>query len=225
MNITVPKILGSLINVIFPADCPVCGQNAFSPVYGICDVCLEKLTSEKTPSVISTSNIAGISSCRAYSGAARKSIHALKYKGNTRILNIFKQIINGISPQDLPPVHRIDVIVPIPMHRTRLRKRGFNQSGMIASMLSEMFSKKAVENALSKTKSTPAQTSLNREERIINLKDSFAVRKSSSVKNRTVLLADDIMTTGATLEACAAELKKHGAPAVYAFTLARTMRD
>jgi ComF family protein len=117
----------------------------------------------------------------------------------------------------------IDLIIPIPLHRNKLRLRGYNQSELLAKTLSGITSKPVSTSNLIKTKNTPTQTSLLKNDRLKNLKDSFSVFYPSLIKSNSILLVDDVMTTGTTLNSCAAELLKSGAKEVFAFTLARTL--
>ena len=111
------------------------------------------------------------------------------------------------------------VIVPIPLHKNRLRERGFNQSEAIAKSLSEKL-KIPVLAALKKIKITPDQTELSGAERRQNLKGVFSVINPERIKSKNIILVDDVKTTGSTLEEAARTLKKTGAKRIFALTIA-----
>jgi competence protein ComFC len=116
-----------------------------------------------------------------------------------------------------------DLVVPVPLHPARRHKRGFNQSELISYILSGLLSSPVSTHALIKTKNTEPQMGLSSEKRVVNLKNSFTAVDRMLLTGKSVILVDDIMTTGATLDTCAKELLRSGAKEVYAFTLARTL--
>ncbi len=116
---------------------------------------------------------------------------------------------------------RCDVIVPVPLHRWRLFMRTYNQSALLANALSKLTGKPACADALVRTKATRNQGGLDRKARRRNVASAFLVRRSSAVKDRHVLLIDDVLTTGATANACAQALLSAGAAGVDVLVLAR----
>jgi ComF family protein len=113
----------------------------------------------------------------------------------------------------------IDVIVPVPLHKIRLDERGYNQSELLARELSyrlNIFMSKA----LRRVRNTTTQTALHKEERIENVKGAFKVTYKDTIVGKNVLLVDDVLTTGATLDECAKVLKENGAKDVYVATIA-----
>lgn len=117
-------------------------------------------------------------------------------------------------PKDAP-------IIPLPLHPSRERTRGFNQSLLIANALGEKLGLSVRDDVLKKIKKTKAQMELPREERLKNVADAFAVSDTAAVRNRTCILVDDVKTTGATLEFAARALKAAGAKRVWTLTVAR----
>lgn len=114
----------------------------------------------------------------------------------------------------------IDVLVPVPLHKSRLKWRGFNQAEEMGKMLSKKISL-PVWNGLHRIRKTQIQTYLQREERLQNLEGAFAVHPRFDFKGKKVLLLDDVFTTGATADACARALREAGAKDVAVLTVAR----
>ena len=126
------------------------------------------------------------------------------------------------APLASPFIHEADLVLPIPLSRERLAERGFNQALLLARRLGA--TEKICTDLLLRVLHTPAQSQLTRAQRLRNLRASFAVDplKAAEIKGRRVLLVDDVMTTGATLQTAALRLKQAGAAEVRALVLART---
>jgi ComF family protein len=112
----------------------------------------------------------------------------------------------------------VEIVVPVPLHWRRRRRRGFNQAEALARNLGL-----PCRNALRRRRSTPSQTDLPAAERQRNVRDAFALRRGAEVNGRIVLIVDDVATTGATIEACARVLRAAGAQEVRALTAARVV--
>jgi ComF family protein len=115
-----------------------------------------------------------------------------------------------------------DLLIPVPLHRSRLRIRGFNQAQLLCTMVSERLSIPILPDGLIRTRPTQPQIELSASERRNNVKGAFTVKHPKKVYSKSILLLDDVMTTGSTVDECAAELKKCGATAVTVVTVART---
>ena len=116
-----------------------------------------------------------------------------------------------------------DLIVPVPLHPKRLRWRGFNQSVLLARQISRVYGLPMDPFVLQRRKETPPQTRLTEDERRRNMRRAFALHLDKSVKDQTILLVDDVYTTGATVNECSRTLKRGGAKEVYVLTLARAV--
>jgi ComF family protein len=116
-----------------------------------------------------------------------------------------------------------DVIIPVPLHSSRLRWRGFNQAALLGAALAQRLSCSLDVATLTRVRSTRSQTERDRAQRIRNVRDAFAVRRPSRVAGRRVLLVDDVMTTGATADECARVLRAAGARRIDVLTLARVL--
>ena len=123
----------------------------------------------------------------------------------------------------LPQGVDTDVIIPVPLHPTRLRAREFNQSLLLADQLSRHLARPVSATNLVRTAATDPQTTLSRQERLRNLRNAFEIRRPSDLSGKRILLIDDVFTTGATLNECARSLRNAGAGPVFALTLARTV--
>lgn len=113
------------------------------------------------------------------------------------------------------------LIIPVPLHPSRERMRGFNQARLIAYVLGEKLELSVRRDILKKIKKTRPQMELPREERLKNILEAFAVSDTAAVRNQTCILVDDVKTTGATLESATRALKRAGAKRVWALTVAR----
>jgi ComF family protein len=118
----------------------------------------------------------------------------------------------------------VDVLVPVPLHKNRLRERGFNQAAMLAHQLSKQVHLAVDEETLVRQRATASQVDLDTEERKRNVHDAFRCT-TNALADRRVLLIDDVCTTGATLEACAVALEDRGTRCVQALTLARARSE
>jgi len=150
--------------------------------------------------------------------AVRTAIHALKYRRATGIVvPLARQMAEAWR------FHRFqsDLLVPVPLHPLRELKRGYNQSELLASALGEQVRIPTALHALQRVRETKSQTKLKRHQRRENVEAAFDCSPGADFSGQVVTLVDDVATTGATLDACAAVLLAHGASTVNAFTLAR----
>jgi competence protein ComFC len=116
-----------------------------------------------------------------------------------------------------------DLVIPVPLHRRRLRWRGFNQAALLASAITKQTGCELDLVTLARVRDTPPQTRQQGAQRRQNVRGAFAVRRPDRIVNRSLLLVDDVMTTGATLDECAHTLLRAGARKVDVFTLARAV--
>ncbi|MFH1309574.1 MAG: phosphoribosyltransferase family protein [Candidatus Omnitrophota bacterium] len=161
-------------------------------------------------------------SCFFYENIAKNCIHQFKYRQKPNMTAIFQLNIQHLLLTITPLLKNIDIIIPVPLHKTRKHFRGFNQTELIAKILSKNLSIPIKPNILIKTKKTMPQVNLPRQERIINLKNCFCVQNSRIIHGKNILIVDDVTTTGTTLNICAKELITRGAKEIFGFTLAKT---
>jgi ComF family protein len=156
-----------------------------------------------------------------YGGAVASAVSRMKYGSRPDLARPLGDLLwRAVSSR--APLLRDAVVVPVPLHATRLAERGFNQSALLARRLAGHLGARFAPVALARRRDTPKQATLDREARLANVRDAFAVRQPRSVRGRVVLLVDDVRTTGATLTACAAALRGEGALEVATVVVART---
>jgi len=122
-------------------------------------------------------------------------------------------------------VLQADGVVPVPLHRTRERERGFNQASEIAQHFGKLAGLEVHRRWLVRMRATQVQAGLSRRERRLNVRGAFKLAPAAKASGRTLLLIDDVFTTGATLNECARILKEHGTARVVVLTVARVIRD
>jgi len=144
-------------------------------------------------------------------------IHRYKYQ-RERILA--KPMIEWMTQGVKMKGWHFDIIVPVPLHPKRRRERGFNQAAILAQGIGRNLSKPVICDNLIRVKDTPTQVALDRQNRMANLQGAFKVREPKSFKDKTVLLVDDVYTTGATVDQCTRIILGAGADKIYVLTLA-----
>ncbi len=193
--------------IIAPPFCPRCGRPQVSGV--ICPSCISW-----------DSAIDGIRAPFRFEGIIRQAVHQLKYR-NLRSLArpLAALMMDYLSTHDIPA----NILVPVPLHPRRLRERGYNQSGLLAKELGKLTSIPVTEDSLIRQKYViPQAKTQSVEERRANMAGAFKYR-GDGVKDLQVLLIDDVATSAATLDACAAPLKQGGAKSVWGLVLAREL--
>jgi ComF family protein len=194
----------------------------------LCSVCWEEIDIDlPTLGFVRLSNSAQIelpvASGAHYGGKIKELIRTFKYDGDTTLAADLASIMSlGWSAlSDYMPASNI-VLVPVPLHKSRKRMRGYNQSELLARELSQIISLPVAANALSRAKATRPQQVLGKSERLKNVSNSF-VGKKQKLAGKTVVLIDDVCTSGSTLSACADEALGCGALSVVALTIARAL--
>ncbi|HIJ87120.1 MAG TPA: ComF family protein [Desulfuromonadales bacterium] len=242
--VAVKQLFHALLDVILPPICHIC--HTFIPNAAelhICPSCYDHLPLVVSPLCslcgIPFSGTGSDHRCGActlqsphfdaarahflYEGPLRELIHAFKYNRNIHLrfplALLALEGVDGIAAD-----HRPNLIVPVPLHRSRLRMRGFNQAVLLGRVLSRRCALPMLPDALARTRATEPQIELSAAERRVNVRGAFSVRTPERIAGKNILLLDDVMTTGSTMDECAKELKKAGATAVIAVTIARTAR-
>ncbi len=204
------------IDLLRPPYCPCCGV-PFSSEFAlsaspdhICGKCRE------APPRFDSARSAGL-----YEGALREIIHAYKFSGLGGLSRDLGKLL-GAHLQDRFGSCSFDFVTHVPLARRRYRERGFDQAWLLARSLAKNVGLTARPYVLERIRWEASQSKLSETQRRANVRGAFAVRKPEEVEGRHILLVDDVLTTGATADACAGALKTAGAEAVHVYTLART---
>jgi len=234
-----PKLSASefFLRLLFPARCICCGivlpVNVQTEICGECEKDIKYLA-EFVRVCPASSCINRIYSVFEYAGGIRKAVHRLKFGETPRNASVlvdlsYPLLENFLNEQSgYKFFSKYDIIVPAPLHPKRKRQRGYNQSELVAARLSYHMKIPVLKNVLVKRVNTVPQSRLTREERLKNLVGVFDVTKPELICGRRILLVDDIMTTGSTLEQCARMLADAGAADIDAYVIAvrhRLWRD
>lgn len=230
------------LDLIYPRQCQICGDMIRCQRFPfLCKECFEGSTRLEPPWCHTCAlpwygKIDGAAACpncssqelhfdyaRAvmrFRGVVRHAIHGFKYLRQTywsRVLNFW---LLESSPFRFD-FAEVDMLIPVPLHSVRERERGFNQAWVLFSPLAKQWKIPAYRWGLMRVRETETQTHLDREERMHNLRGAFRVRSPKFFPGKRVLLVDDVLTTGATVNECGRVLREAGAASVLVFTLAR----
>jgi ComF family protein len=153
-------------------------------------------------------------------GVVRHIVHEFKYGRQIHLRHLVARWLRAALDDERLCAKHFDVLVPVPLHPARQRERGFNQARLLSELLSVEVSIPSKLH-LDRIRYTTTQTALDRSERMENLHNAFRLRKNADVRGLRVLLIDDVLTTGSTVNECARVLKRAGALSVHAATAAR----
>lgn len=231
MTIWLKQLQHEVIDLLFPRSCLGCGEVGDF----VCFRCSKKLLRLLPPICQrcgrpesggmycrecwgTQTHLHAIRSVFVFDGTIRRAVHEFKYRNLRSITSCLSQFMadyfveNGLAA---------DVLLPVPMHERRLKRRGYNQSELLAGQLSRMISVPMREDLVQRTvDNKPQARTTSAEERRRNMRDAFTCL-SDDVSGKNITIIDDVCTSGATLEACAAALKLRGANEISGFTLAR----
>jgi competence protein ComFC len=234
------ELLEAAASLLYPPACTLCGGKTRAGEY-LCEQCEAKATRIVAPfcqqcsepfegaitSAFTCANCAHRSiyfdaAVAAYRGrgVVRQIIHDFKYGRQAHLRHIVARWLCEALDDERLRGRQFDLIVPVPLHPTRQRERGFNQADLLAKLLSARISIPC-KPVLERIRYTTTQTALDRTERMENLHNAFRLRKNTDVRGLRVLLIDDVLTTGSTLSECARVLKRAGATSVHAAMAAR----
>jgi ComF family protein len=251
MKSAVKAASSSLFSILFPSDCRICCApltNIASlpvcepclakliPLEGpLCHICGEKLfhpnaEAEDVPLCPICKRVGAhfrrAAAYGAYEGALRDLIHLFKYKG----IRPAGKILGGLLNQTVAAMALPDsvIVIPVPLWSGKRTARGFNQAEVIVRSFIDLQSSGSIQldtSILIRTRETASQTGLTRHQRRANVRGAFAVVKPAKVKGRSILIVDDVMTTGTTAGECARVLRRAGAKEVFVATVARATKE
>lgn len=205
-------LFSDTIHLFYPHVCTGCGSDLVSVHNLLCLNCIETLPQTKFAKH-AANPIEKIFWGRLPLAAAHSEfyfskesliqhlIHQLKYKNNQQIGFYLGQCM-GKSLLESNRFNKLDAIIPLPLYPDKQRKRGYNQAAVIANGVSEILNIPVINNCIIRQKQTATQTKKHRTERWQNVSDSFAINNKNTLTGKNLLLVDDVITTGATLEAC-----------------------
>lgn len=239
-------ILARVADAVWPRDCIGCGRPSdrpgryvcssclmrvpFNPLSGCCRVCGKAVAGMQREFLCEDCACAStrphfdraIEALR-YEGTVRRRIHEFKYRGALWLAADFTDWIEGAARARFD-VAGVDLVLSVPSTFTRSLMRGYNPSAVLARQLAARLDRRFCRGVLKRIGSPRRQAGLREDERRQNAVGTFRVRRPELVRGRTVLIVDDIMTTGSTLSAAAGELKAAGAAAVWCICLAHAVR-
>ena len=244
------NVRAALLSVVFPAGCRICEQllaeatripicneclGSFEPIIGtVCDKCGRSIegfanSDEDTFVCPTCANdewggyaFDRVRSWAVYEGALVRAILLLKFENIDPLGGLFARLLAELVT-DGRAGFQADVVVPVPLHRQRERERGYNQAALIAKPLAKRLGLPYKSVLLTRIRPRPDKHLLSYEERWESVRGAFATRPGSQVDNLRVLLVDDVMTSGATLDSCAKTLREADAGSVIGLTVARAV--
>ncbi|MBK6544970.1 MAG: ComF family protein [Saprospiraceae bacterium] len=219
-----------ILDIFYPVLCIVCGHRTHSAAELYCMDCQYQLhptgmykhkENEFTAHFMGRTELESGAALYYYikGGRFQQAIQLLKYK-NRADIGLRLGAFYGMLLRDFEPYRSVDLIIPVPLHPKRQIQRGYNQSAMISQGLSSSMHIPWKEDILTRKKETYTQTEKNRQERLRNMQSVFELNNAAEIQGKHILLVDDILTTGATLEACASVLKKAKSVKISMATLA-----
>ena len=206
------KIIDIALDFIFPPQCGICGK--IGEGY-ICKKCYKEIKK-----YLYTENNGDIFYLLRYEDVIRTKIIDYKFNDKSYLYNMFCEIFVK-NKNACEFLKKYDIIIPVPIHKNRKRKRGYNQSELIAKKLAKYFKIPIYTDVLIKTKNNLMQSSLNKKGRIKNIQNAYKIQNMEKIKQKSILILDDIYTTGFTAKECKKTLQSAGAKQVGIIIIAK----
>lgn len=208
----VKKLVEISVDLLFPPRCAGCGRiDTFW-----CAECQNKLDQIPYPEQVRPlPPLTGITSTAPHMGVIREAVQGLKYENAHSVaIPLGERLTLHLAAQNWT----VDILVPVPLHTSRLAERGYNQSQLLGEQVAKHMAIPCSPAALHRERHTQSQVTMSAAARLTNVQNAFSA-DPNLVKNRVILVIDDVYTTGATLSACAEALLASGAVAVYGLTV------
>lgn len=213
-------IFTALLECIYPPVCGVCGKVGEK---WICNKCLHNIQAKaenRRRGYLTASYEDGFFLLSYHRDEIKKMLLSYKFYQLAYLYRTFVKIILK-NEKACRFLKKYDIMIPVPIHNNRKRKRGYNQSELIAKEIGKKLNIPVISNCLVKIKNVVPQSTLNKEQRKQNIKGVYQVKKEETIKGKRIVLVDDIFTTGSTLEECSKMLKQAGASKIGIFTIAK----
>lgn len=211
-------------NCIFPNKCILCGKLInIDEAKGICKICGDTLPYLNINACLSQFDINNGFSMLHYTDMVKKFAYRFKYQDDAYCARVLGSEMGRFFIER--NLFSADIAVPVPIHRKRKRIRGFNQSYILAAEFSKICGIPVYPNVLKRIRNTTEQYLLSPVMRIENVKGAFTAKNLKTIKNKNILLIDDIYTTGSTINECTKVLKEAQAKNVYFFTMSVSLKN
>ncbi|RMF67472.1 MAG: ComF family protein [Calditrichaeota bacterium] len=214
--------VAAFLDFVYPPYCLLCDAHLAAGERLICEKCWQHMPRISQQEGHRHGAIEAVRSLWPFSAEVQTAIHELKFHGKRSLATRIGAEIARRLFQTEPLLHG-ELLVPVPLHKTRLRERGYNQSALLAHAISHETGIPVDESALKRVRYTRQQAKLGASERMANVRGAFRTTAGSLLAGKNVVLVDDVFTTGSTLEACAETLKTAGVKRVFAVTAAQAI--
>jgi ComF family protein len=221
------QLARELVGLIYPAKCLICAGPQVSPrTHLLCENCLDTIASQPLPNVHAIAeahdnNLDEVHAGWHFDEAIQLVIHAFKYRRRPSLSRVLGEMLARRLQNRLRDEVSPAALVPVPLHPRRGRERGFNQSMLLAQVVAKAWNMAVQPQALARIRFTQQQAKLDAQARRENVAGAFAPARKARLEGHTIFLVDDVFTTGATMNACAAALKSAGANRVIGLVLAK----
>lgn len=234
-------IVSGVVDMLYPRRCAACGKPAGEAAWHVCWDCLAQLWPIQSPRCAKCGNpISGMvmneytcSFCRKdtpaydkarsavhFDGPIMTLLHHFKYSGAAWLSRDLGMLLGACISANFER-HEVDAVIYVPLHHRKERERTYNQAALLAAYVADGLDIPVMHSIIARARDTPSQTSLSANKRKENVSGAFVVKNPRWADGRRFLLVDDVMTTGATVDECARQLKDAGAARVLVATVAR----
>ena len=221
------NLLEKTLEYIFVPSCGICNKIETGYICKECEIKIEKYKINEI-SLINLRKTIGLEKYKdiekmhifKYKDLIRNTIIQYKFNDKSYLYKTFSEIILK-DKKAFDFIKTYDIIIPVPIHKKKLRKRGYNQSELIANEIAKKMNKKMYLDVLIKIKDNKSQSTLNKVERKLNIKNVYKIKNANKIYNKKVLIFDDIYTTGATIDECIKTLENINVKQIGILTLAK----